>query len=204
MANLVPRKDFEPGDTLGRTMCFCTTSNNFTQTPDDPYSLSQYPPDHEVAFVYKFDYYNHRLDHHFALHALDTCTTSPTRYPGHHSSPCLQWTKQRRTWCHTFHVADLPPGRIKIHDWKFCYGFRADNFHNKKKRDFFEFFKDRRNLPRKRDWIATKEEVAERCGTVCRDIWGMEMLEDRMGEVFSQVDYFHVLHRLELRLVYKM
>ncbi|KAL8811368.1 MAG: hypothetical protein Q9200_001862 [Gallowayella weberi] len=191
-ATLVRRKDFEPGDTLNRTMCFCTNSNDFTQTNEDPYSLSHYPPHHQVAFVYNFDYYNHRLDHHFSLTAQDNCPTSPTYWPGHHSSRCLQHlTKaQHKTYCNTYYVGDLPE-YVRIHDWKFCYGFRGDVFRNPKMRDYFEFFKDRRNLPRKRDWIADDEEVAQVCGKVCQSAYGMEMFRDKMGEVFSRVDYFH-------------
>ncbi|KAL8806902.1 MAG: hypothetical protein Q9182_001031 [Xanthomendoza sp. 2 TL-2023] len=207
-ATLVRRKDFEPGDTLNRTMCFCTNSNNFIQTNEDPFTLSHYTPHHQVAFVYNFDYYNHReihviqvnitprehsLDHHFSLTVQDNCPTMPTYWPGHHSSRCLQHLAkpQHKTYCNTYYVGDLPYG-ITIHDWKFCYGFRGDVFGNPKMRDFFEFYKDRRKLPRQRDWIADNEEVAQVCGEVCKSAYGMEMFRDQMGEVFSRVDYFHV------------
>ncbi|KAL8710448.1 MAG: hypothetical protein Q9225_007284 [Loekoesia sp. 1 TL-2023] len=200
-ATLVPHKDYEPGDTLGHTMCFCTNNNNFTQwdgnrggaadpkaPPSNPYAFQSVPENHEVAFVYKFDYYNHRLDHHFALHALDKCSTRPDRLP----NACLNWPSQHRDWCHTFFTADVPRG-IKYHSWEFCYQFRGDTFHNAKHRDFWTFYKDKRGLPRKRDWIGDEGLVRSRCEEVCGARWGMEMFEDRLGGVFSRVDFFHAL-----------
>ncbi|KAL8728762.1 MAG: hypothetical protein Q9181_005226 [Wetmoreana brouardii] len=176
---LVPRKDYEPGDTLGRTMCFCTNDNKFTQAEGDPYSISVAPADHKVAFV---------IDHHFALHMLDVCTTNTT---AKHSNPCLSWQKQHHDWCHEFHVDEVPRG-VKYHSWKFCYQFRGDDFINPKHRDYWTFFMDKRGLPRKRDWIADEVTVKDRCEEVCRAKWDMEMLEDKRGGWFSRVDYFHV------------
>ncbi|KAL8698805.1 MAG: hypothetical protein Q9224_001683 [Gallowayella concinna] len=174
-ATLVRRKDYEPGDTLNRTMCICTNNNNFVQNGDDAYSLGEVPPDHQVAIVYNFNYYNHRLDHHFSLTVQDNCPTEGTHWPGHLSSRCLKHLAkpQYKTYCGTYYVGDLP-GRIKIHTWKFCYGFRGDTFHNPKMRDFFQFYKDTRKLPRKRDWIATVEEVGQVCGGVCNMSLSME------------------------------
>ncbi|KAL8932937.1 MAG: hypothetical protein Q9211_006048, partial [Gyalolechia sp. 1 TL-2023] len=168
-ATLVPRKDYEPGDTLDRTMCFCTNNNNFTQwkgtridhqnqdnLPSNPYAFEQVPEGHEVAFVYKFDYYNHRIDHHFSLHALDKCTTAANRQP----NACLDWQSQHRDWCHTFFTADVPP-KVKLHAWEYCYQFRGDSFHSPPHRDFWTFYKDKRGLPRQRDWIGDEEAVRE-------------------------------------------
>ncbi|KAL8835476.1 MAG: hypothetical protein Q9170_003309 [Blastenia crenularia] len=165
-ATLVSRKDYEPGDTLGRTMCFCTNNNDFTQwagapndglkpapPPASPYAFQSVPESHEVAFVYKFDYYNHRLDHHFALHALDKCSTASSKLP----NACLDWRSQHRDWCHTFHTAHVPEG-VKYHQYEFCYQFRGDSFLDSKHRDFWTFYKDKRGLPRQRDWMASEGE----------------------------------------------
>ncbi|KAL9002343.1 MAG: hypothetical protein Q9188_004716 [Gyalolechia gomerana] len=198
---LVPRKDYEPGDTLDRTMCFCTNNNNFTQwkgtrsdqpnrdnQPSNPYAFEQVPAGHEVAFVYKFDYYNHRIDHHFSLHALDKCTTAADRQP----NACLDWQSQHRDWCHTFFTADVPP-KVKLHSWEFCYQFRGDSFNNPQHRDFWTFYKDKRGLPRERDWIGDEDAVRERCAGVCGEMWGMQVFEDRLGGGwFGRMDHFHV------------
>ncbi|KAI4171189.1 MAG: hypothetical protein LQ343_004395 [Gyalolechia ehrenbergii] len=217
-ATLVPRKDYEPGDTLDRTMCFCTNNNNFTQwkgtrsdqpnrdnQPSNPYAFEQVPAGHEVAFVYKFDYYNHRsiqkmsrmlthettphsIDHHFSLHALDKCTTAADRQP----NACLDWQSQHRDWCHTFFTADVPP-KVKLHSWEFCYQFRGDSFNNPQHRDFWTFYKDKRGLPRERDWIGDEDAVRQRCAGVCEEMWGMQVFEDRLGGGwFGRMDHFHV------------
>lgn len=34
--------------------------------------------------------------------------------------------------------------------------------------------------------------VRERCGEVCRDKWGMDVFEDRLGTELARVDYFDV------------
>ncbi|KAI4122765.1 MAG: hypothetical protein LQ338_005623 [Usnochroma carphineum] len=241
---LVARKDYEPGDTLNRTMCFCTNDNNFAQSDNDPYSFTSAPPDHKVAIVYDFDYYNHRyqlltkpllpsIDHAFTLHVLatsppfprhpvcknpekhlnslhqpsakkptdspnppDTCLTRPNpddndAHQGTLLNSCLDWLSQRKEWCNTFYTADVPKG-VKYHSWEFCYQFRGDNFHDPKRRDSWTFYKDKRDLPRQRDWMADEDEVRGRCEAVCGDAWGMEVFGDRMGAVFSRMDYFHV------------
>ncbi|KAI4148549.1 MAG: hypothetical protein L6R39_002761 [Caloplaca ligustica] len=169
-------------------MCFCTNDQNFTQATYDPYAdYVEHPghmKDHKIAFVYKFEYYNHRLDHHFALHALDICTTR-----GYDPNPCLNWPAQHADWCHTFHTPQVPDG-VKYHQWEFCYQFRGDTFHNPDHLDAWTFYKDKREVPRKRTWMGDEALVRERCGEVCRDKWGMDVFEDRLGTELARVDYF--------------
>ncbi|KAL8712766.1 MAG: hypothetical protein Q9220_002974 [cf. Caloplaca sp. 1 TL-2023] len=208
---LKPRKDYEPGDTLNRTLCFCTNNNDFTQVDDDPYKLETFPSGHKVAFSYKFDYYNHRLDHSFSLPVGDVCDTtcpketiyedevcnSPNRlHPERFTAknPCFDWRSQHKDWCHTWFVDDLPKG-VNIHSWKFCYQFRGDNLMGKqgKHRDFWTFYKDKRGLPDKADWQGDKEHVEGVCGPICKDM-GMETVQSKTEVevgLFSRVDYFH-------------
>ncbi|KAL8950670.1 MAG: hypothetical protein Q9222_003307 [Ikaeria aurantiellina] len=209
---LRPRKDYEPGDTLNRTVCFCTNSNDFTQVDTDPYHLEAFPPGHKVHISYKFEYYNHRIDHSFSLHVPKVCETTcpketiyenevcngPNRlHPKRHiaKNACLDWKSQHEDWCHTWFV-DVQPKGIKIHDWKFCYQFRGDSLsgHSGKHRDYWTFYKDKRGLPSKADWQGDEEQVEGICGPICNDM-GMETVksktEVKIG-LFSRVDYFHV------------
>ncbi|KAL8932128.1 MAG: hypothetical protein Q9211_006510 [Gyalolechia sp. 1 TL-2023] len=58
--NLSPRYDYEPGDELKRTMCFCTSDNTIAQTDNDPESFFNTTEGHRMGYVYEFEYYNHR------------------------------------------------------------------------------------------------------------------------------------------------
>ncbi|KAL8693090.1 MAG: hypothetical protein Q9218_002014 [Villophora microphyllina] len=175
---LVPRADGEPGDTLDRMMCFCTDDNGFTQAAGDPYEIAEAPPGHKVAFVYEFEYYNRVIDHHFALHYLDVCTTNVAAQT---TNPCLKWRDHKfKEYCHRFYTKDVPKDLDK-HNFEFCYGFNGDMLSkqpDKKHIDSFRLGKELRHVPRKRDWILSEEGVKDRCTEVCRAKWDMEMLED--------------------------
>ncbi|KAL9013314.1 MAG: hypothetical protein Q9173_001986 [Seirophora scorigena] len=192
-STLLARQEPDSDDTLARTMCFCTNSNRFTQLARDPPAFA---PDfvshstHRIGLVYKFEYYNKRIDHHFALHALDTCTTH-----GYIPNPCLDIAAQDRRWAHTFYTATVPPN-VKKHAWEFVYHFTGDDSMPRPdggKRDYFTFHKDRRELPRRRAWMADRAEVRTRCTEVCAAKWGMEYFEDGLyGRDLSRIELFRV------------
>ncbi|KAL8993580.1 MAG: hypothetical protein Q9188_007291, partial [Gyalolechia gomerana] len=58
--NLAPHYDYEPGDHLKRTMCFCTSDTSLAQTDNDPEAFYNTTEGHRMGFVYEFEYYNHR------------------------------------------------------------------------------------------------------------------------------------------------
>lgn len=59
-ADLAPRYDYEPGDMLNRTMCFCTTDTSLEQTDNDPEVFYNTTLGHRMMNIYEFTYYNHR------------------------------------------------------------------------------------------------------------------------------------------------
>ncbi|KAL8780017.1 MAG: hypothetical protein Q9213_006660 [Squamulea squamosa] len=86
--------DYEPGDKIDRTMCFCTKDNSLDQLNNDPYTFYNVSENHQMGYVYQFQYYNHRLDRSFLVTDDKTCTTSPS--PSHASEPfwhndCIKW-----------------------------------------------------------------------------------------------------------------
>ncbi|KAL8652485.1 MAG: hypothetical protein Q9210_002646, partial [Variospora velana] len=201
------RQEPDSDDTLARTMCFCTNNNRFTQLSQDPPAFA---PDfvshavHKIGIVYKIEYYNKRytfphrdpplfstptnppnkndrIDHHFALHALDTCTTD-----GFAPNPCLNVPAQDARWVHTFYTTTVPPD-VTTHAWTFSYHFKGGGA---RKRDYFTFYKSRRDLPRRRAWMADQGEVRARCTEVCRANWGMEFFEDGYGRELSRIELF--------------
>lgn len=60
-ATLKPRYDYEPGDQLKRTMCFCTSDNSLEQVDNDPFVFKNVSVEHQMGMYYKFEYYNHRF-----------------------------------------------------------------------------------------------------------------------------------------------
>lgn len=58
--DVVKRYDYEPGDELNRTMCFCTSDPSLQQTDNDPFAFFNTTVDHHMMYVFEFAYYNHR------------------------------------------------------------------------------------------------------------------------------------------------
>ncbi|KAL8767344.1 MAG: hypothetical protein Q9209_006107 [Squamulea sp. 1 TL-2023] len=192
---LEARADYEPGDTLDRTMCFCTKDNSLEQMNNDPYTFYNVSENHQMGYVYQFKYYNHRLDKTFLVTDDKTCTTSPS--PSFGSEPfwhndCIKWQSQTHDFCHTFDVDVKPTVGLSKKDWRFCYHFRGDDLTDGSKKDQFEFDDEKRDLPRRRDYVGTAGEVDAKCWSLCTGTLGMEMFETHYGGYFSRMEGFHV------------
>ena len=57
---LEARYDYEPGDEIKRTMCFCTSDPTLEQVDIDPFEFYNVSALHQMGYVYQFEYYNHR------------------------------------------------------------------------------------------------------------------------------------------------
>ncbi|KAL8966209.1 MAG: hypothetical protein Q9197_006117, partial [Variospora fuerteventurae] len=95
-------------------------------------------------------------------------------------------------WAHTFYTTTVPPDVAATHAWTFVYHFTGDNLvaGSARKRDYFTFRKSRRELPRRRAWMADEAEVRDRCTEVCRAKWGMEFFEDAYARELSRIELF--------------
>ncbi|KAI4130089.1 MAG: hypothetical protein LQ338_001941 [Usnochroma carphineum] len=179
-ADLVPRHDYEPGDMLNRTMCFCTTDTSLQQTDNDPEVFYNTTFGHRMTYVYEFTYYNHRLGKTMQVTSRDEiCPTEDSPDDPYYHNKCLAWEDQDRDFCADFVLHDLPAGVVEKNWWRFCYLFRGDELDDPSKRDFFSLDKAKRALPRKRDWIEPVEEVEERCGGLCEGR-GMQLFRSRL------------------------
>ncbi|KAL8988243.1 MAG: hypothetical protein Q9177_002654 [Variospora cf. flavescens] len=195
-ADLVPRHDYEPGDVLNRTMCFCTSDNSLEQTDNDPEAFINIIAGHQMSYMYEFLYYNHRLDRSMILSsAPKICPTRGSDQDPYYHNECLAWEKQNIDICAEYTWPNntlpfTPPHPENIWWWQFCYLFRGDQLDDPKKRDFFTFDHGKRAIPRKRDFIVGPEKVAQRCGEMCKG-QGMEMFESKYGGWFNRMDGFH-------------
>ncbi|KAL8732607.1 MAG: hypothetical protein Q9166_002581 [cf. Caloplaca sp. 2 TL-2023] len=181
--------DYEPGDVLNRTMCFCTSDSSLEQTDMDPFAFFNTTPGHQIGFVYQYQYYNHRLDKRFLISTNETCDTvrSSEKNPPspYYHNKCLDWENQKEDYCAKF---ELSP-----HDdtWEFCYLNRGDELDDPSKRDFFKFNGEKRAIPRKRDYIAPVAEVETKCEELCEETLGMELFRSKQGGWFNRMDGFH-------------
>ncbi|KAL8730116.1 MAG: hypothetical protein Q9166_004315 [cf. Caloplaca sp. 2 TL-2023] len=192
---LLPRYDYEPGDTLNRTMCFCTTDTSLQQVSSDPYAFYNSTIDHEIGFVYQYHYYNHRLDVPFVLTAFNNCHTQDSPQDTYYHNRCLDWEHQSADFCAMFDISDreLPEGLSWTGRFvEFCYGMRGDTLDGGEEmvKDWFAFDRGKRDLPRRRDWLQPREVVRERCRGLCESTHGMELFESRFGGWFNRMDGF--------------
>ncbi|KAL8800972.1 MAG: hypothetical protein Q9182_004807 [Xanthomendoza sp. 2 TL-2023] len=187
-------KDNEPGDTLNRTICFCTTDNTLEQADNDPAVFYNVSINHQMAYVYQIGYYNHRLDKHMLISANKTCHTRPNYKDPYWHNDCLAWENQHKDMCADFQFDNLPEGvDPKHHDWQFCYLWRGDRGTDEKKRDFFKFDGQKRGLPSQRDWVVPVDEVTDKCTTLCQETHEMDLFESKLGGWFHRMDGFNVL-----------
>ncbi|KAL9599699.1 MAG: hypothetical protein Q9219_003687 [cf. Caloplaca sp. 3 TL-2023] len=193
--HLFPRYDYEPGDELKRTMCFCTSDNALQQTDNDPEAFYNNTLGHRISYIYQYEYYNNRLKKRVRVESPPTaCLTHDSTEDPYYHNDCLSWETQDKDFCHDFTLPDLPPDIYTKtgKTWRFCYLFRGDELDDPSKRDFFSFDGGKRAIPRMRDWIAGEEEVKGVCGGLCKERYeGMELFESRYGGWFSRVDGFH-------------
>ncbi|KAL8667741.1 MAG: hypothetical protein Q9168_007214 [Polycauliona sp. 1 TL-2023] len=192
---LKPRYDYEPGDTLARTMCYCTSDNNIEQFGDQ-YTFTNPPADHKMGYAYEFKYFNHRLMKSFTVTGEKICPTEADAAAGdngtYYHNSCIDWQHQAGDYCGTFTVEHPPDGIKKDHEYVFCYHFRGDAFVlDEDWEDSFEFQTDARVMPRVRDTITGEEEVKGICEEKCQDRLGMELWTSKKGGEFSRQDSFH-------------
>ncbi|KAL8711003.1 MAG: hypothetical protein Q9225_007193, partial [Loekoesia sp. 1 TL-2023] len=166
--DLAARYDYEPGDELKRTMCFCTSDNSLEQTDNDPEAFYNTTLGHRMAYVYQFEYYNHRLDKRVLVESQpEICLTKDSPNDPYYHNTCLAWESQDRDFCADFVLDNLPLGIEKKNWWRFCYLFRGDELDDPNKRDFFTFDGGKRAIPRMRDTVETKEVVEGVCARLC-------------------------------------
>ncbi|KAL8939525.1 MAG: hypothetical protein Q9216_003311 [Gyalolechia sp. 2 TL-2023] len=189
---LAPHYDYEPGDQLKRTMCFCTSDTSLAQTDNDPEAFYNTTEGHRMAYYYEFEYYNHRLDKHLLVSSPgNSCLTHDSTEDPYYHNDCIAWEDQEKDYCADFHLDGLPAGVSDQYFWRFCYLFRGDELDDPAKRDFFTFDGGKRAIPRARDWMKGKEEVKDICGGMCEEKLGMKLFESRFGGWFNRVDGFH-------------
>ncbi|KAL9011497.1 MAG: hypothetical protein Q9173_003660 [Seirophora scorigena] len=196
-AGLAPRYNYDPGDQLNRTMCFCTSDNSLQQTDNDPTAFFNTSVGHRMAYMYEFVYFNHAIGKSMILTSRPkTCYTRPSDYDPYYHNACVNWRAQHKDFCATYEwpngtLAYWPPHPEKRRTWRFCYLFRGDDLIGYSKRDFFTFDGGKRGLPRKRDYIMPEDEVKTLCEGKCKEA-GMEIFESKYGGWFSRSDGFHV------------
>ncbi|CAO1598267.1 hypothetical protein XANCAGTX0491_002037 [Xanthoria calcicola] len=190
-ATLKPRYDYEPGDQLKRTMCFCTSDNSLEQVDNDPFVFKNVSVEHQMGMYYKFEYYNHR--NWFTVSDQKTCHTEPGGDKDFYwHNYCLKWDTQNHDYCSRFTVDAPPAGIVAAHDWEFCYKFRGDSLAtDEDTKDEFTFATDKRDLPRTRDMIAAEAEVDATCTDVCQGTLGLDLFKSKIGGWFSRLDSFH-------------
>lgn len=196
-ASLAPRYNYEPGDRLNRTMCFCTSDNSLQQTDNNPTVFFNTSVGHHMAYMYEFVYYNHHIGESMILTSRPkTCATRPSEIDPYYHNDCLDWRVQKKDFCAVYEWPDNPKAwwprnPEKRRPFRFCYLFRGDNLLSWIKRDFFSFDGGLRGLPRQRDYIMPEDEVKTLCEGKCKAA-GMEMFESKYGGWFSRADGFHV------------
>ncbi|KAL8896023.1 MAG: hypothetical protein Q9207_007909, partial [Kuettlingeria erythrocarpa] len=181
--DIVKRFDYEPGDTLNRTMCFCTNGANDQQTDINLEAFYPTDEEHQIRYIYEFLYYNHHLDRSMVITATETCLASlhpHTEDDNYYHNACGTWEDRMEDFCGDYVFADLPSSLgVKKNTWRFCYRFRGDGFHTGAfvpHHDHFVFDGGDRELPRKRDWIEPTEVVERTCGGKCEER-GMRLFE---------------------------
>ncbi|KAL8685562.1 MAG: hypothetical protein Q9224_005768, partial [Gallowayella concinna] len=185
-------KDYEPGDKLNRTICFCTTDNSLNQADNDPAVFYNVSVNHQMAYIYQFGYYNHKLDKHMLMSANDTCNTRPNYEDPYWHNECLDWDDQKKDYCVKFSFDNLPEGVDAKHkEWELCYFFRGDRLTDEKRRDFFKFDGEKRGLPRQRDWVVPDELVDDKCTSLCQEHHGMDLFVSKLGGWFNRLDGFN-------------
>ncbi|KAL8958472.1 MAG: hypothetical protein Q9193_004478, partial [Seirophora villosa] len=195
-ASLAPRYNYNPGDMLNRTMCFCTSDNSLQQTDNDAAAFFNTTQGHHMAYIYEFLYFNHRLLESMILTSRPkTCYTRPSDIDPYYHNDCVDWRKQHKDFCGVYEWPNNPsapePGKpMQRRTYRFCYEFRGDDLMSWVKRDFFTFDGGRRGLPRQRDYIMPEDEVKTLCEGKCKAV-GMEMFESKYGGWFSRADGFH-------------
>lgn len=196
-ASLAPRYNYDPGDQLNRTMCFCTSDNSLQQTDNDAAAFFNTSVGHHMAYMYEFVYYNHRIREPMILTSRPkTCYTKPSDIDPYYHNDCIDWREQKKDFCAVYEWPDNPrawwPGHPdRRRTYRFCYLFRGDDLMSWIKRDFFSFDGGLRGLPRQRDYIMPEDEVKTLCEGKCKAA-GMEIFESKYGGWFSRADGFHV------------
>ncbi|KAL8729358.1 MAG: hypothetical protein Q9166_004751 [cf. Caloplaca sp. 2 TL-2023] len=196
-STLIPRYDYEPGDTLNRTMCFCTSDTSLEQVSFDPFAFYNSTSNHKMGFVYQYEYYNHRLNLPFSLTAFNECPMEKRATDPYYHNKCFSWQDQSADYCADFDISerDLPDGLSLGRSVEFCYGMRGDplDYTVGGKKDWFTFDKDKRDLPGYRDYLAPKRVVDERCTSLCKSTFGMDLFESQYWwwQWFNRMDGFH-------------
>ncbi|KAL8910602.1 MAG: hypothetical protein Q9172_007814 [Xanthocarpia lactea] len=187
--------DYEPGDTLNRTMCYCVAgedSNTMQQADWDSHVFLNTTSDRRINYIYQFDYYNHRCN-----------TVDDDAY---NWNDCLDWEKQNVDKCAQFQLSpDFALGKFphredtwrdmrdgvkgKMLSWEFCYGFHGDKFDGRTPRDWFRFDGGKRGLPSKQDYVAPMYLVKQKCQRLCAEKFRMFMFSPA-EDVFNRMDGF--------------
>ncbi|KAI4232943.1 MAG: hypothetical protein L6R40_007265 [Gallowayella cf. fulva] len=185
--------DYEPGDRLNRTMCFCTNDNYLQQTENDPAAFFNVSVAHQMAYIYRFEYYNHYMDAQGLMTVSKKCYTKPNYKDPYWHNDCLDWKKQHEDFCVDFKFPNskLPSHVQKDRKWQFCYQMRGDTLTDPKNRDYFTFDGEKRGLPRVRDWVVSEDDINEECFRRCHHELNMELFQTRYGGWFNKKDGFH-------------
>ncbi|KAL8819605.1 MAG: hypothetical protein Q9223_002000 [Gallowayella weberi] len=200
LAERAALKDYEPGDTLNRTVCFCTTDNTLEQADNDPAVFYNVSVNHQMAYVYQFGYYNHKLDKHILMTAAQTCHTRPNYKDPYWHNQCLDWENQNHDYCVDYHFNDLPAGADAKHpNWPFCYLFRGDRGTNENVRDFYKFDGQKRGVPKQRDWVVPADEVTAKCTSLCQEEHNMDLFVTKLGGWFNRMDGFNAMGKGETK-----
>ncbi|KAI4231409.1 MAG: hypothetical protein LQ352_008405, partial [Teloschistes flavicans] len=155
---LLPRFDYEPGDMLNRTMCFCQAKGlNLKQLPAFPYGFYNWTEDSNFAYHFKFQYYNHRFDRYVTAKGSEICETFAGTSDTYFYNHCLHWENLHRHFC--ILVEFVSPVPVKQENWKFCYNHYGDWMEAAWVKDSFSFDGGLRDLPRNQDYIAPPDLV---------------------------------------------
>ncbi|KAL8883808.1 MAG: hypothetical protein Q9215_008005 [Flavoplaca cf. flavocitrina] len=204
--------DYEPGDELKRTFCYCTADpNNNDQTEWDPYTFLSSTTDRRMSYIYNFEYYNLRLNQRMVLECEDRCSSiEDDQYT---RNKCINWLDHNFKCCGQYPL-DIDPalgtfphkGPYKVwpprsqgnpipgyqnFKYEFCYGMQGDTLKGKQK-DWFGFDEGRRGLPRKPDGVVPREEIEATCEKMCVEKHGYFLFRPKYHvEDFNRGDWFH-------------
>lgn len=159
-----------------------------------------------MGFVYDFEYFNHRMLKRMIVESNpeeSVCDTKDSKDDSYYHNECLSWQHQKLDYCANIYLQFWNADDLNItydqwyHDqhllsqkYQFCYEFQGDELDGSK-HDHFKFDGAKRELPRKRDYIASAREVRDTCADKCRKKLGMFSFKSRYGGWFDRIDGFH-------------
>ncbi|KAL8635297.1 MAG: hypothetical protein Q9226_009367, partial [Calogaya cf. arnoldii] len=142
--------DYEPGDTLDRTFCYCTADpENNDQADFDPFTFLSTTDDRSMSYIYNFEYYNFRMNQRLVLECEGHCDSKEDG--GYFHNDCLAWQEQNFKCCGYFPLDpdaalgnfDRPQDGLtskgpEVLSYEFCYDMGGDTLEGKEK-DWFRF-----------------------------------------------------------------